>query len=391
MAGCTPAAAQDRSLTTQLNKLLDQPVSERIALYQSYKQAHPEANLEEEMNLYGYNLMWAGYTEDALAFFKLIVEDYPTSANAYDSYAEALMNLDRSEEAIANYEKSLALDPTNFNAEDQIEKIKFPDKKQLSPKEKFSQSFSVASYRADLDQLVTDIRKYHPNATKFTTEEHWQSVLAAKKALITEQTTYAEFSWHCNELVALINCSHSGMSRFWNQNQMLPDELHFPLRTRLVEDRLYVIDPLNNADQVTAKDEIISINGQPVKSIISDVFNHVVSQGLIKTTKRHEFNMFSTGMLAYGLGFPDQYEVRIKGKDQPVQLAATTRNPGMTRDGTRKDCGGDLCLNYVDKEKKVAVMTIQSFNYYEWNNYDDFVRFVDVSMAELNGNGTEHL
>ncbi|MEO0734724.1 MAG: S41 family peptidase, partial [Bacteroidota bacterium] len=389
--GAACSHAQERSLTTQLNALGDKPVAERVALYHAYKQTHPQANLEEEMNLYGYNLLWAGDTEEALAFFALVAAEYPTSANAYDSYAEALLALGREEESLANYEKSLALDPTNFNAEDQIERIKFPDKKVLSPEEKFGQQFTQTSFHADLDQLVTDLLEHHPNPTKFTTEARWREVLEAKKALVSDETTFAEFSWHCNALVALLNCSHSGMSGFWQENRMLPTALHFPLRTRLVEDRLYVIDPLTNAGKVAAKDEIISINGRAVNDLRAAIFDHIVSQGLIETTKRHEFNFFSTGMVAYGLGFPAEYTVEIKGKDAPIRLAPVTSNPGMTRDGTVRDCGGDLCLRYLDAEKRIAEMRIRSFNYYEWNNYDEFVRFVDVHMADLRAHGTEYL
>ncbi|MEM7658098.1 MAG: S41 family peptidase [Bacteroidota bacterium] len=383
--------AIERSLTTQLNRLKDAPLEERIALYHAYKQRHPGANLEEEINLYGYNCMWQGETEEALAFFKLLVEDHPTSANAYDSYAEALMNLGKKEAAIANYEKSLALDPSNFNAEDQIEKIKFPDKKPLSEAEKFTLSFDLDPYKRDLDQLVQDIFANHPNPTKFTSEENWKQVLESKKALLTDETTYAEFSWHCNELAALLNCSHSGMSRFWNENRMLPLERRFPLQTRWIAGQLFVIHPLNNADLVEKGAQILSINGQAVEAIMEDIYRHIVSQGHIETAKRLEFNQFSTGMIAYSLGFPPHYEVSIQGQDQPIQLAPASINPDPARDPTIRDCGGDLCLNYLDTENKIALMSIRSFNYYERGNYDEFVRFVDVHLAELLQHETEHL
>lgn len=381
----------ERSLTTQLNRIKTAPLNEKVALYHAYKAAHPDAHLEEEVNMYGYTLLWDGKTAEALAFFELVVNDYPESSNAYDSYAEALMVLGRNEEAIENYEKSLALDPSNFNAEDQIERIKFPDKKPLSPEEKFALIYDIEAYKSDLDQLVKDILENHPNPTKFTSQEKWEEVLAAKKALITAKTTYADFSWHCNEIVAMMNCSHSGMSRFWEENRMIPLSSRFPLQTRWVEGKLYVIDPLDNADRIKIKDQIVRINGTAVEDILEDIFRHITSQGYVETTKRHEFNMFSTGMIASSLGFPTDYEVKLLGEEKSIKLKPTSTNPDPARDKTIEDCGGDLCLNYLDTEKKIGIMTIQSFNYYERQNYDEFVQFMDASMAEMKEAGTTHL
>ncbi|PHI21665.1 hypothetical protein CEQ90_02320 [Lewinellaceae bacterium SD302] len=381
----------ERSLTTQLNRIKNAPLNERVALYQSYKLAHPGVNLEEEINLYGYNQMWSGNTEEALVFFELVVKDYPDSFNAYDSYAEALMNLGRNEEAIANYERSLELNPANYNAEDKLEEIRFPNKKRLSIEQKFDLTYQAEQYESDLDQLVDDILENHPNPFKFTTKEEWANVLAAKKAIITDKTTFAEFSWHCNEIVALMNCSHSGMSGFWNENRMLPQTLRFPLQTRWIDDGLYVIDPLDNADQVKVKDRIVAINGKAVTEILEDISSHIVSQGHIETSKRHKFNMFSTSMIANSLGFPVDYEVTIRGSKRPIPLNPSSVNPDPARDPNRADCGGDLCLSYLDTEKKIALLTIQSFNYYESGNYDEFVKFIDVNMNEMLQHGTQHL
>lgn len=381
----------ERSLTTQLNQIKSAPLSDRVALYHSYKLSHPDINLEEEINLYGYNQMWSGKTEEALVFFELVVKDYPDSFNAYDSYAEALMSLGRNEEAVANYEKSLELNPNNYNAEDQLEKIKFPDKKRLPIDQKFGLVYKVEQYKSDLDQLVDNILENHPNPTKFTSKEEWDTVLAAKKALITDKTTFAEFSWHCNEIVALMNCSHSGMSRFWNENRMIPQALRFPMQTRWTAGGLYVIDPLDNADKVNVKDRIVTINGKAVEIILEDISRYIVSQGHIETIKRHEFNMFSTGMIANSLGFPADYEVTLEGNEQAIQLKAASVNPDPARDLNRVDCGGDLCLSYLDTKKKIALLTIKSFNYYEFRNYDEFVRFMDVSMNEMMHHGTKHL
>ncbi len=59
-----------------------------------------------------------------MRLFELNVETYPESSNVYDSLGEAFMDAGNKKQAIFNYEKSLALDPSNTNAKKMLEKLK---------------------------------------------------------------------------------------------------------------------------------------------------------------------------------------------------------------------------------------------------------------------------
>ncbi|MBO9611079.1 MAG: tetratricopeptide repeat protein [Dyadobacter sp.] len=69
---------------------------------------------ETAINSFGYKLM--ANPSEAVKIFKLNTELYPNGFNTFDSYGECLMKLDRKKEAIAAYQKSLALNPQNTNA-----------------------------------------------------------------------------------------------------------------------------------------------------------------------------------------------------------------------------------------------------------------------------------
>jgi tetratricopeptide (TPR) repeat protein len=70
---------------------------------------------EADMNAYGYQLLDAGKTQEAIAVFKQNVEKYPGSWNAYDSLGEGLAAAGQKAEAIAQYQKarSMVKDETN--------------------------------------------------------------------------------------------------------------------------------------------------------------------------------------------------------------------------------------------------------------------------------------
>lgn len=78
---------------------------------------------ETLVNRVGYNMLRSNDENEkleALAFFILNTKNYPQSFNAFDSLAEVYDRLGDSENAIKNYEKSLALNPNNENAKNKI-------------------------------------------------------------------------------------------------------------------------------------------------------------------------------------------------------------------------------------------------------------------------------
>jgi len=78
---------------------------------------------ENEMNQVGYQLMNEEKLKEALQVFKWNLDAFPNSFNVYDSYGEALMNLGQKELAIANYRKSVEMNPGNQNGLDMLQKL----------------------------------------------------------------------------------------------------------------------------------------------------------------------------------------------------------------------------------------------------------------------------
>jgi len=71
----------------------------------------------------GYQLLGLEKVDEAIEIFKLNVEVYPTSSNAYDSLGEAYMNNNQKELSVKNYEKSIELNPKNANAIKMLKKL----------------------------------------------------------------------------------------------------------------------------------------------------------------------------------------------------------------------------------------------------------------------------
>ncbi len=85
----------------------------------------PEWIIFDENNVIGmgYNLLAERKYQSAIILFKLIVLAYPQSSNAYDSLAEGYMLIGNREQAVENYNKSLALNPKNTNAKEKLKEL----------------------------------------------------------------------------------------------------------------------------------------------------------------------------------------------------------------------------------------------------------------------------
>lgn len=105
--------------------LLAGKIPEAIDGYRKIKKETP-LNVtirEERINNLGYSLLQQGKLAEATALLKLNVEFYPDAWNTYDSLGEAYMKAGQKDLAIANYKKSLELNPQNSNAREVLKKL----------------------------------------------------------------------------------------------------------------------------------------------------------------------------------------------------------------------------------------------------------------------------
>jgi CubicO group peptidase (beta-lactamase class C family) len=88
------------------------------------KARHPELHLDENyVNAWGYRLLPGYQAPAARDLFAWNAKQHPESWNAHDSLAEALDRTGDYNGAIAEYRRSLELNPDNFNATQQIDAI----------------------------------------------------------------------------------------------------------------------------------------------------------------------------------------------------------------------------------------------------------------------------
>lgn len=78
---------------------------------------------EDQLNALGYLYLGRGDVDTALSLFALNVERYPDSWNPYDSLGEAYLIAGNREQAVANYQQALALNPASESAREALERL----------------------------------------------------------------------------------------------------------------------------------------------------------------------------------------------------------------------------------------------------------------------------
>ncbi len=108
-----------------MEMLLKNDVAAAIKLYRAFKSDSVNAylNTENSINSLGYRLIEMNRLNQAIEIFKLNVESYPQSANAYDSLAEAYTKNGNKELAIKNYKKVLELNPKMSSAVEALKSL----------------------------------------------------------------------------------------------------------------------------------------------------------------------------------------------------------------------------------------------------------------------------
>jgi len=167
---------------------------------------------ESQLNGLGYFYLQRGKTEEALAVFQWTVETFPDSGNAYDSLGEAWVKKGDRALAIANYEKSLALDPKNSNAEKMLAELKTAEDgpaglAQMQARMELDSVMTAAFDAADKD--VYDVPALHAKVMafleKYPDDRTAESVVgnlfyyAESVGLAEAQAEWQAFANHPNE------------------------------------------------------------------------------------------------------------------------------------------------------------------------------------------------
>ena len=114
------------SIANKLKQIIDDEGIDRIETHYTKLKKNENDNYnfsEGQLNQLGYHYLSNDKVDYAISIFKINVDHFPKSSNVYDSYGEALLKQGEKEQAIENYKKSVALNPSNEGGIEVLKKL----------------------------------------------------------------------------------------------------------------------------------------------------------------------------------------------------------------------------------------------------------------------------
>ena len=116
-------AANKNGQTMGLKAALLFQIGEKEKAIAVAEEAKDNSN-EAQLNFLGYQMMGVKEYKKAEEYFKLNIKKNPKSANVYDSMGECYMAMNKNDEAIKMFKKSLANNPAQFIKANSIANLK---------------------------------------------------------------------------------------------------------------------------------------------------------------------------------------------------------------------------------------------------------------------------
>ncbi|UCH66578.1 MAG: hypothetical protein JSW63_05480, partial [Ignavibacterium sp.] len=241
---------------------------------------------------------------------------------------------------------------------------------------KFPVIFSKKELQEDFLQMRNALETIHPALYDFTDKDTFDELFENKYNLIDSNLSIEEFHRILEPIIAAVGCGHTGI---WlpNNYYYVAPQRYFPLKLKFINDKVYHIGQYSDSSLLPIGSEIRSINNVPIINIIKTLKENHRADGFNKAFKSARVEKKFSKLYVLQYGYPKKFEVQyIQPKQrelqtielQPVSLNSINSVPLM---------GNDLTIDII-KEKHIAVLTINTFVYYD--QLEMFQLFIDSAF-----------
>ncbi len=176
--------------------------------------------------------------------------------------------------------------------------------------------FTPAQLQEDLRFLRQALERDHPGLYAFLDQEAFDGQYADLYRSLDAPMPEGAFPRHIAPLVAAIRCAHTGVrpsDAF--SNALERERRYFPFVVRMIDGRLFVLEGPGEAAPVVPGSEVVSINGVPAATLLSDLSARVPADGYNETYKVFQVNHAFPRLYAAYLGQPDRFELALRAPD----------------------------------------------------------------------------
>lgn len=267
----------------------------------------------------------------------------------------------------------------------------------LITNESEGQKISKEEARKDFLVFKSALVEAHPGIYRFESRETFDSLFRNIETALVDSISQTEFFRLLSPVVASVRCGHT---KFFPEGFLDEDYLYhyfygtdrlFPLKLHFSGLEGYLLDSYDQSTDIQRGTEILSINDKPVSEIVSYLFQNIVADGRVESSRYLELNNFFSAYYANLIESPGQFRLTLRKNNGEITTAlipATTLSKIIEYEKKNTDNEEpNFILTFPDE--KVALMRIKAF--YPLSREDNFKRFLKSSFAEINSVNPERL
>lgn len=254
------------------------------------------------------------------------------------------------------------------------------------------QKFSAGTVRNAIDEMAKELSIKHPGFYRYNTKEDFKRYIDSIKTTIEDSLTELESFLKLKPIITKIHCLHSGISLPKEYKDYLNQQPNlFPFQVYFDNNKAYIIKNYSSVTSMLPGDEIVSINGQSIETIVSQLFSLIPSDGYNLTMKyRTLYLQFPSWYRSIDLTENFVTVIRQNNIEKTYEVKGAKFND-IAQDGFLKEPARKKQLEFKI-ENDIGFLTIHSFAETDIKEVkQDFKRFIDQAFAEIKTNKIENL
>ncbi len=266
-------------------------------------------------------------------------------------------------------------------------------------------TYTVKEVLEDIDYTEKYLLKFHPDPYRYISKDSLQAFIQATKLSITKPLNEMQVRFYIKRIVAKIGCGHTDVtaSKAYAKTVGKLSRAILPLNTFLLSNqKMIVINNLSTDSTIHSGDEIMSIDGRPLDTILKTIFSVFTSDGYNETYKKRgiKYEWFKY-YYSFCYGFNSSYTIKLQNAEGKIYTSKLNAISSLkdTLILPKKD---SVCFlrktktcrySIMDCSKPVALIDIDGFSGKHWKRFfrrsfkDIRKKHIENLVIDLRDNG----
>lgn len=266
-------------------------------------------------------------------------------------------------------------------------------------------TYSIKEVLEDIEYTEKYLLKFHPDPYRYISKDSLEAFIQATKLKITKPLNEMQVRFYIKQIVAKIGCGHTDVasSRDYAKTIAKLSRPILPLNTFLLSNqKMIVINNLSPDSTIHTGDEIISIDGHPLDTILKTIFSVFTTDGRNETLKKRgiKYEWFKY-YYSFCYGFNPEYTVKLQNTEGKTYTSKLTAISSL-KDTLILPKQDSVCFirktktcrySVMNCAKPIAVIDIDGFSGRHWKRFfrksfkDIRKKHIENLVIDLRDNG----